>query len=229
MTDPTTLDLDLARLRGFVARTFADEGRPPSIREAARVLRSSVGAVRADLAELHARHLLVLSADRDAIRMAHPFSAAPMGFVVRSGDSRWWGGCTWDSFGISAALALDVSIETTCPHCLAEHRFEAGPGYPPTPPLVARVPRPARSWWDDVIWTCTRIRTFCSEDHARRFAADQGEPPGQVVPLATLWRLAGPWYGDRLDPDYAPRPTAASQAILASVGLDGDFWELPRG
>ncbi len=226
MTEAIALAPDLARLRGLVARTFADEGRPPSVAEAARVLDSTIEAVRANLAELDARHLLVLSADRDAIRMAHPFSAAPMGFVVRAGDSRWWGGCTWDSFGIAAALGRDVSIETTCPECMAEHRFEVGATRPP-PALVARVPRPARSWWDDVVWTCSRIRTFCSEEHAIRFAASQNEPLGQVVPLATLWRLAGPWYGDRLDPDFAPHPIAASQALLAGVGLAGEFWQLP--
>jgi Alkylmercury lyase len=47
--------------------------------------------------------------------MAHPFSAAPMAFVVSPADGhddrRWWGGCAWDSFGISAALALDVLID----------------------------------------------------------------------------------------------------------------------
>ncbi len=227
MTSSTTFEPELARLRGLIARTFAEEGRPPSVAEAARRLATSVDGIRANLAELDARHLIVLAVDRDAIRMAHPFSAAPMGFVVRAGDARWWGGCTWNSFGISAALGRDVSIETTCPLCLAEHRFEAGPALEPVPRLVARVPRPARSWWDDVIWTCTRIRTFCSDDHARRFADDQGEPLGEVVPISTLWRLAGPWYGDRLDPDFAPRPAARSQALLDQVGLTGDFWLLP--
>ena len=229
MASPLVLEPKLGRLRSLIVRTFADEGRPPSIAEVTRLLETTVEAVGDDLAELDARHLIVLSADRDAIRMAHPFSAAPMGFVVRAGDSRWWGGCTWDSFGISAALGQDVSIETTCPHCLAEHRFEAGPQLEPAPQLVARVPRPARSWWDDVVWTCSRIRTFCSEDHARRYAAGQVEPLGEVVPIATLWRLAGPWYGDRLDPDFAPRPIARSQALLEEVGLTGDFWRLPAG
>jgi len=35
--------------------------------------------VRAALANLHAAHAIVLTPAGDAVRMAHPFSAAPMG------------------------------------------------------------------------------------------------------------------------------------------------------
>lgn len=227
MTDRSGLEPDLAGLRTLVYRTFAEDGRPPSIAEAARLLGRAEPDVRAGLAELHRRHLLVLAPDGDAIRMAHPFSGAPMGFVVRSGDERWWGGCTWDSFGIGAALGRDVRIDSTCPRCLAELRFEAGPDRAPEPALIVRMPLPAQRWWDDVVWTCTRIRTFCSAEHAVEFAAGAGEELGRLVPLETIWRLAMPWYGDRLRADYAPRPRDAAQALLEGAGLTGDFWRLP--
>jgi hypothetical protein len=42
-----------------------------------------------------------------------------------------------------------------------------------------------------------------------------------------LWELANVWYGDRLDPDWTPRSRDESQRLLADVGLDGPFWELP--
>lgn len=227
MTEPTPLTLELAELRGLVYRTFAREGRAPSIAEAARRLARPQDAIRRDLAELDARHVIVLATDGDAIRMAHPFSAAPMGFVVRAGDERWWGGCTWDSLGIAAALGREVRIETTCPLCLAEHRFDAGPARPPEPQLVGRIPLPASRWWDDVVWTCTRIRTFCSAEHGRELAGRSGEELGQLVPLAVLWSLALAWYGDRLASDYTPRSRRDSQALLERAGLVGGFWNLP--
>ena len=227
MSDPGALPPELAAVRALVYRTFATEGRPPSIAELGRLLGRSSQAIRAALALLHAQHLLVLAPDGDAIRMAHPFSAAPMGFVVQAGDERWWGGCTWDSFGIAAALERSVRIDTTCPACMADLRFECGPTSAPEPMLVARIPLPAARWWEDVVWTCSNIRTFCSAAHAIDHAARQGRALGQLVPIQQLWRLAGPWYGDRLLPDCAPRPRAASQAILASVGLTGGFWQLP--
>ena len=42
-----------------------------------------------------------------------------------------------------------------------------------------------------------------------------------------LWQLAVAWYGDRLDPDWKPRTSDESQAILDGVGLTSDFWQLP--
>ena len=45
--------------------------------------------------------------------------------------------------------------------------------------------------------------------------------------LDTLWRLALPWYGDRLDPDWEPHSRERNQALLQDVGLTGPFWALP--
>jgi hypothetical protein len=42
-----------------------------------------------------------------------------------------------------------------------------------------------------------------------------------------LHRSAQVWHGDRLDPDWRPRTRDASQALLESVGLTGEFWALP--
>jgi hypothetical protein len=50
---------------------------------------------------------------------------------------------------------------------------------------------------------------------------------GELVDIGRLRVLARRWYGDRLDPDWRPRTRDQSQAILASVGLAGDFWRLP--
>jgi hypothetical protein len=49
---------------------------------------------------------------------------------------------------------------------------------------------------------------------------------GELVSLDTLQELARRWYGDRLSPDWRPRTVEASQAILESVGLTGEFWRL---
>jgi hypothetical protein len=49
---------------------------------------------------------------------------------------------------------------------------------------------------------------------------------GALVDMPQLWELAVAWYGDRLDPEWRPRPRDESQAVLASVGLVGPFWEL---
>ena len=147
----------------------------------------------------------------DAIRMAHPFSAAPMGFVVRAGDQFWWGGCAWDSFGIAAALDRQMEITTCCAGCGRKLGYVAGPATPPTLDAVVLIPRPAREWWDDVVATCSSIRVYCRRTEM--------PPPAESVPLLTLWQLAQPWYRDRLDEDWTPQPTSARQRLLDDVGL----------
>src|SRR3954467_5333283 len=140
-------------IRAHVFSTFAAEGRPPSPAELGAALGIGPTEVLDGLRELHDAHALVLTPAGDGIRMAHPFSAWPMGFVLRDGDRFWWGGCAWDSFGIMAALGRPLEVPTTCPACGAALRYSAPPDAPPD--LVVRLPRPAAEWWDDVVATCT--------------------------------------------------------------------------
>src|SRR3954453_20253239 len=128
------------RIRADVFATFAAEGRPPSPAELAARLGLGAGQVAAGLRELHDKHPIVLPSAGDSIRMAHPFSAWPMNFVVRDGDRLWWGGCAWDSFGIMAALGRPLEITTTCPGCGALLSYSA-PTDRPVGPLL-RLSRP---------------------------------------------------------------------------------------
>lgn len=219
------------QVRRLVYATFAAEGRAPSVAELARrcgLARETVEDVLRELAEEHA---LVLAPDGDAVRMAHPFSAAPMAFVVTPmdgrDDRRWWGGCAWDSFGISAALDLDIRIDTNCPECGAAQSVVTGPATPPDGGQAIRFPWPAERWWDDVVATCSRIRMFCDAEHARAWSTRRTESDGRIVDAVTVWELARPWYGDRLRPDYTPHSREQNQALLDAHGLTGGFWHLP--
>lgn len=218
-------------LRDAVYRIVAQEGRAPSVAELARLTGTDPGATLERLAQLAAEHALVLAPDGDAIRMAHPFSAAPMAFVLTPldgfDDRRWWGGCAWDSFGISAALDLDVRIDTACPHCATALSYEAGGQLPPPEHLAVRFPRPASQWWDDVVATCTMIRTFCNRDHAQEWTAAHAPGTGYIASATQVWQLALPWYGDRLAPDFQPHTREHNQSLLAACGLTGEFWDLP--
>jgi Alkylmercury lyase len=224
-------------VRLAVYRTFAVQGRAPSAAELAATTGLAETAVRHALRALHEAHAIVLTPAGDAVRMAHPFSAAPMGFVVGAegggaagyeGDRMWWGGCAWDSFGIGAALGEPVTIRTRCPGCGRDLTVRPGPARPPERDLAVHIPGPARGWWDDVVATCSNIRLFCDPSHVGAWArTGPPRPVGEVIPAVTMWRLARSWYGDRLDPDWAPRAPAAAQRLLEECGLTGDFWRLP--
>jgi hypothetical protein len=77
-----------------------------------------------------------------------------------------------------------------------------------------------------VVVTCTNIRLFCDRSHVEDWARSAPHPVGEVIPSHAMWRLAQVWYGNRLDPDWSPRPLPAAQALLRQCGLTGDFWQL---
>ena len=69
------------------------------------------------------------------------------------------------------------------------------------------------------------MNLFRSEEHIERWLA--GRAAGATIPVTTLAELAQAWWSDRLAPDWRPHTRDENQAILASVGLAGAFWELP--
>jgi len=164
--------------------------------------------------------LRVVEATRHARRPVVP------DLLLDDGD-RWWGGCAWDSFGISAALKLNVCIDTACPHCGESIRVRSGPVSAPDSTLAVRFPRPAVEWWDDVVGTCTMIRMFCNRDHAAAWTAGHDPNHGYITDALTVWRLSAGWYGDRLDESFVPHTREHNQQLLDEAGLTGSFWRLP--
>jgi hypothetical protein len=49
---------------------------------------------------------------------------------------------------------------------------------------------------------------------------------GAVVSLQQIWTLAGPWYADRLDLDWAPKTADTMARMLTAAGLTGEFWSV---
>lgn len=60
-----------------------------------------------------------------------------------------------------------------------------------------------------------------------RWLEREGRTVGALVPLEQVWQLARTWYTNPLDRAWRPRTRDESQAVLASAGLTGPFWELP--
>lgn len=229
-TDPMSVP-ESRLVRDVVYETFALEGRAPSIGEIAHRTELSERTVNRYLHQLAGANALVLNKEGDAVRMAHPFTAAPMAFVLTptngADDRRWWGGCAWDSFGISAALDIEVRIDTACPQCANHLSITAGPSTPPPAGPVVRFPRPAAEWWEDVVETCTNIRLFCSMDHAERWTQLHAPGQGDIKLARDVWDLAQPGYGDRLEPTFVPHSRNHNQELLNERGFSGEFWRLP--
>jgi hypothetical protein len=66
---------------------------------------------------------------------------------------------------------------------------------------------------------------FRSEEHVDRWCTDRTLQRGAVLTIEQGWRLARAWYFDRLDPDYRGKTAAEIEAIFASIGLSGPYWQ----
>jgi len=59
-----------------------------------------------------------------------------------------------------------------------------------------------------------------------RWCVERAVPRGATVSLEQVWRLARPWYADRLDEDWTPRTPDVMERILSDAGLTGAFWRV---
>ncbi len=220
--------MDSETLRVAVYTAFATTGRAPDVQGLAQRLSMTTQDVHAGLRALHDTRHLVLGDDGEIV-MAHPFSAVPLGFSVMGRKSLWWGGCAWDAFALPHVVTdePDVLVATRCPACDGAHAWVVGRDGPPDGEQVAHFLKPAREMWADVVHTCANQRLFCSSGCVARWLDETGNAYGDVLDLATLWRLAAHWYDGRLERGYQRREPEAAAAYFAQVGLSGAFWGLP--
>jgi hypothetical protein len=139
-------------LRNTTYRLLVELGRPPLAGEVAAAARVAVADVEAGWWRLHDAHALVLDPG-GAIRMAHPFAAAPTVHRVRAGGRSWFANCAWDAVGICAALGVDGDITTACPCCGDEIGLSIRATAPSDGSLLFHCLVPALSWWDDIGFT----------------------------------------------------------------------------
>jgi hypothetical protein len=132
---------------------FATTGRAPTVDDLAVALDRSVADVAASWRRLHDEHALVLHPGPLALRMAHPFSAVPTAFRVRTAGRWWYANCAWDAFGIGAALHDDGHVETSCPDCGEVIAVDVVDGRVGDGSLVFHCLVPAARWWDDIGFT----------------------------------------------------------------------------
>jgi alkylmercury lyase-like protein len=224
---PYASSVDTEDLRIAIYERFR-RGESARVSALARDLSVSPGEVSAGLMNLAAHRHVALGQDGQIV-MAHPFAAVPLGFSVMGRDTLWWGGCSWDSFALAHLLPDQgpMLVATTCPACGQPHAWRVGNEEPPAGQQIAHFLVPAARMWDDVVFTCSNQRIFCSEHCLSEWLDGTGRARGYVMGLATLWRLASGWYAGRLERGYVRREPSAAADYLSSVGLSGAFWGLP--
>jgi hypothetical protein len=67
---------------------------------------------------------------------------------------------------------------------------------------------------------------FRDEEHVDRWCATRELTRGAIISPGQAWALAHGWYKDRVKPDWRRHTVDETEALLASVGLTGPFWNL---
>lgn len=68
---------------------------------------------------------------------------------------------------------------------------------------------------------------FRSEEHVRRWCEQWRVAPGAMLSLDQAWRLAHAWFeADRGAPEWRRQPLERVEALFASLGFAGAFWNL---
>jgi hypothetical protein len=67
---------------------------------------------------------------------------------------------------------------------------------------------------------------FRSEEHVRRWCEARDLAPAGFLSPGQAWRLARGWFSRKLAPDWRRHTLEEAEALLAEVGLEGDFWRL---
>lgn len=140
-------------IRRCILQTLAS-GAVPTRLSVMQALDLEYLQVAMSYAALAAGHAIVLDPDTGEVWMAMPFSAVPTDVPVVAAGRALWANCSWDAFGIAAALDVDVSFVSPCPTSGVPIAAGVRRGVAfAAAGVVAHVAVPAPQWWDDIGYT----------------------------------------------------------------------------
>lgn len=214
-------------LHHAIIEHFIEHGHAPSVATLSALLAQPPEAVTAALRLLQDEHGVVLHPASSEIWVIHPFSAAPTNFWVRNERRGWWGNCAWCSMGIVALLGTDASITTTLGGESTQVTVDVVDGAVSHEELLVHFPIPMQRAWDNVIYTCSNMLLFDSEEAIDSWCARHGMPRGDVRTLGKVWEFAKVWYGRHREPTWRKWSAAEARDIFASFGFSGPTWDVP--
>ncbi|HZY69404.1 MAG TPA: organomercurial lyase [Thermoplasmata archaeon] len=222
---------DDAAVRLFVLEHCVREAGPPTVEQMMIEFDRPRPEIESALERLEAGRHLKLVPGTHRILMAFPFSALATPFkVTLANGRRYFANCAWDALALYVMLRQAVTIESYCHHCaspiafgLADGRADFGARGPP----VVYLGLPARTWWDDIIHSCSNTMLFFADsDHLTTWRESRPLERGETVSVETVLGLSGPIYATKLSPDYARPDRERTRALFRQLGLTGEFWEI---
>jgi hypothetical protein len=139
-------------IRNHVYHHFVETGRAPRVDGVAHELGLPREEAEAAFGRLHDAHALVLEPERLEVLMLNPFSCIPTPHRVHAAGRWWYANCSWDAFGIPAALGVDGHLSSSCPDCAEPIEIDVQGGRAVPDEHVFHVLLPAQRWWDDIVF-----------------------------------------------------------------------------
>ncbi len=139
-------------LRGHLYRHTRDTGTIPTRNALHVALNLPMAQIDDALCFLADIHVLVLDKTGE-VRMAHPFSAIPTPYRVKTPIGSYWANCAWDAIAIPILLDTTGRTPTVCP--LSGAAFDLAVMRDTVSPedAVVRFGVPVRAFWNDIGFT----------------------------------------------------------------------------
>ena len=140
-------------VRLAIYQHLVDTGIAPTTNHLAGHLGMSRKELASSLHRLSSNHALVLSRETKEILMAHPFSAVPTPYPVKTSALTYYANCAWDALGIPALLQVDSLTEASCADCQQSLTIGVTRDKLTGSDYVIHFAVPPRHFWDDVGFT----------------------------------------------------------------------------
>jgi hypothetical protein len=219
--------ISTSSLHHTIIRFIIDRGYSPDVDMLAQLLEASNESISAALSRLQDDHGVVLHPNSNKVWVIHPFSLAPTNFLVRCGDQEWWGNCAWCSLGIAVLIGKDAVITTALGADGKQIDVHIKDGRVVETNFFVHFPVPMKKAWDNVIYTCSVMLLFESEQQIDNWCAKHQIGKGDVQPISRVWEFSQVWYGNHLDPDWRKWTNKEARKLFAEAGLEGEIWNIP--
>lgn len=141
------------QVRCRIYEHFTAFARAPDARDLAAALDVPPSAIEESLERLASAHAIALAPGTHNIWMAHPFSAVPTPYPVRTAERTYWANCAWDALGIPTLLDVDAEVHTQCADCGDPITLRVEDGRVAPREGVVHFVVPPKRFWDNVGFT----------------------------------------------------------------------------
>jgi len=213
-------------VRLSITRFFAANGFAPTSYEIATINGLKNSEVEAAFERLEKHDQLLLSANGNTLRAAHPYSAVPTAYWVETGERGWWANCAFCALGVAVIAGSPARIHARIGAMSEPVTLFTSDRWISDKALCLHIPLPIRCWHDDIDFTCSNVHFFKDVKGIDKWSGMNSLPRGVGVSLEDAWVLARTWYENYLDDDWSPHSAQRLRDIFDTCGLTGEFWEV---